>query len=106
MIFNAKPVKPSKPSKHSNPSTLLTPVEKSAHNFGDFDAVIRELAEHDPSKFKWALSLPIRDGLLLLEHRMKMEAVEAFKHQQLLWALLAPHCKNSEPPEVPEILKF
>lgn len=71
---------------------------------GDFDAVIRELAEHNPSLIKAVMQYPIRDGLLLLEYKMKQQAVENFKHQQIVWAMLAPHSKDAKPPELPDFL--
>lgn len=104
MIFNHQPAQPTVKKPKRSGTRTKTIEEKSALYLGDFDAVIRELAEHNPSKIKEVMTWPVRDGLICLEHKIKQNAIETFKHQQLIWALLAPHCKDAEQPTAPDFL--
>jgi hypothetical protein len=52
--------------------------------------------------FRW----PVREALLAFLDHLKKEAVEQYRHECLMWAVLNPHRKKSKsPPNVPAILK-
>lgn len=52
------------------------------------------------------LRWPIREALLRYVHDLKAAALEAYRHETLIWAILSPYQKKAEKaPDVPKILK-
>ncbi len=48
---------------------------------------------------------PLREALLSYVARLKEAALQVFRFESLMWAVLAPHAKKkSNPPKVPAIL--
>lgn len=83
-------------------------VDNSDRLFYDFErwnSVVRELAEHDPREFPSILQLPVREGLAMLEHKMRRDAVDNYRFAVLLYTIAAPHSKDIKMPETPDILK-
>lgn len=67
---------------------------------------MRVLADHDYDRAQQVADWPIREGLLALTERMRDQAIETFRHEQIFWALKVPILKTKpKPPEIPRILK-
>ena len=48
----------------------------------------------------------MREAFEAMVQRIRRQAIEGYRHEQLIWALLAPHSKKqAKPPELPSILK-
>lgn len=68
--------------------------------------MVRELAEYDYDRYQAVLRWPVREAFEAMVYRIQQKAFEAHRHEQLMWALLAPHSKKQQkPPELPPILK-
>jgi hypothetical protein len=51
---------------------------------------------------------PLREGLISYREIARERALEQYRHDRLLWAVLAPHFSAKDrpsPPEVPAILR-
>lgn len=68
--------------------------------------MVRELADYDYDRYEAVLRWPMREAFEAMVHRIRQKAMEAYRHEQLVWALIAPHAKKQpKPPELPKILK-
>lgn len=75
-------------------------AERGSADFGDWAVLIRELSGHDYDKAQLVLCWPIREALLAYVDRLRQQALDSYRHELLVWALLAPHQKK--PPEPPK----
>lgn len=67
---------------------------------------MRDIAGHDPRRAEEVMDWPLRDIFLAFIERMRQAAVERYRAELLVWAVLAPYQKRSQkPPEIPSILK-
>lgn len=98
MIFDQK----KHGGKHTDDGS---PTDRFYHDFERWDTVVRELAEHDPRQFASILALPVREGLAMLEHKIRKHAEDSYRFSVLLYTLAAPHSKEIKMPDVPAILK-
>lgn len=68
--------------------------------------MLRDLAGHDYARYAEVARWPVREAACAFIERMKEQAGRAFRHEQLIWALLAPHAeKKTEAPKLPDLLK-
>lgn len=103
LLFRGGPATPLSEARGSA-STLEV---RGSRQFGEWDDLVRVLAEYNPGLFDQVLSWPLRDALLALEHRKREEALVAYRHEQVLFTLQAPYVKKGQlkPPRVPAILR-
>jgi hypothetical protein len=67
---------------------------------------VREVARHDPARIDAVLDWPLRDLFLAFAERMRQAALERYRAELLVWAVLAPYQKRPpKPPAIPSILK-
>jgi hypothetical protein len=89
--------------KYSSP--LEAPASPS-ENVGDWDALVRELAGHDPARMVAVVRWPVREALLAYVDRMKQAELEQFRWNTLTWWVSADKVKKpGKPPAVPPILR-
>ncbi len=68
--------------------------------------MLHELAGYDPLRLGVIRTWPLREALLCYVHLLKAAAMREYRHQVLLWGLLAPHGKEKrKPPRPPPILR-
>ena len=49
------------------------------------------------------LTTPLRESLSIIEHQMDRDMVAAHRHNEQVWASIAPHVTNKmEAPELPD----
>ncbi|MGH9716404.1 MAG: hypothetical protein ACRD4R_06725 [Candidatus Acidiferrales bacterium] len=64
------------------------------------------MAGHDPTRVDAVMDWPLRDLFLAFAERMRQAALERYRVDLLVWAVLAPYQKREQkPPRIPEILK-
>ena len=67
---------------------------------------MRELAGYDYDKYQAVLRWPLREAFEAMAQHLRKQALDAYRHEYIVWALLAPHAKKQpKPPELPPILK-
>jgi hypothetical protein len=67
--------------------------------------MVHELAGYDPDRIAKVLKWPLREALLCYLERLKHSALEAWRHDYLVWASIAPHTtKPGDAPRAPQIL--
>lgn len=67
--------------------------------------MVRELAGYDYDKAQQVLLWPVREALLAFEERLRQQALDSYRHELLVWAVMAPHAKKvPEAPALPSIL--
>lgn len=74
--------------------------ERGLADYGDWSAVVRELADHDFDKAKRVLRWPVREALLAYVERLRQQAWQAYRNELQVWAAIAPH--SSKPPDAPK----
>jgi hypothetical protein len=69
--------------------------------------VIREIAGHDPGRYREVLKWPIGEALKSYEFRLRQQARQEYHAAVQVWAVLAATgaTKQKKPPEPPAILK-
>jgi hypothetical protein len=67
---------------------------------------VRDVAAQDPARAEEVMDWPLRDLFLAFIERLRQAAVERYRAELLVWAMLAPYQKRSQkPPQIPSILK-
>lgn len=67
---------------------------------------MRDVAAQDPARAEEVMDWPLRDLFLAFIERLRQAAVERYRAELLVWAMLAPYQKRSQkPPQIPSILK-
>lgn len=67
---------------------------------------MRELAGYDYDKYQTVLRWPVREAFEAMVNLLRKQALDAYRNEYIVWALLAPHAKKQpKPPELPKILK-
>ena len=66
---------------------------------------MREVAGHDPERIERVLDWPLRDIFVAFSERTRQAALERYRAELLVWAVLAPYQKRPpKPPAIPSIL--
>lgn len=81
-------------------------MPRGAEDLGDWDLLVRELADWDFARAQELMGFPVRELLLAYLALLKERAREAYEHDLQVWAALAPHQeKPTKPPRLPGILR-
>jgi len=69
--------------------------------------MVRELAEWNPGRYPEVLRWPLREALLSYLERLRAQARAAYRDQQFIYCMLAPHAKKGalSEPKLPPILR-
>lgn len=68
--------------------------------------MVRDVADHDAARIERVWNWPLRDIFLAYIERMRRRALERYRAELLVWAVLAPYQKRAQdPPSIPSILK-
>lgn len=68
--------------------------------------MVRDVAGHDPARVEETWNRPLRDVFLAYIEQMRRRALERYRAELLVWAVLAPYQKRGQsPPSIPSILK-
>jgi hypothetical protein len=79
--------------------------ERGSKDLGEWSLVVRSVAEWDFDRIPRLLSWPLRDLFLAYLAILKRDAIARYHHDLMIWAVLAPHRKEStKPPRLPRIL--
>jgi hypothetical protein len=82
--------------------------ERWGLNFGEWNLLVRELADWNPSRYDEITSWPIREALLSYEQKLRRDAIEEFRFDVMIHTLRGPWVKkpsDNKAPKVPEILR-
>ncbi len=82
--------------------------ERDAGRYGPWTGLVLELAGGDHDDAERIVRWPLRVALHAYRARMKMLALEDYRHRFLCWCVTAPHAAKGSrprPPEIPEILR-
>jgi hypothetical protein len=64
------------------------------------------LADWDPERAREVIRWPLREALLSYLAHLRKEAMENYRTELLVWAVLAPYGKRkTEPPRTPDVLR-
>ncbi len=64
------------------------------------------MADWNPVHAREVVRWPLREALLAYLARLRKEAMENYRTELLVWAILAPYAKRkTDPPRAPDILK-
>lgn len=68
--------------------------------------VIRTLAGYDVQRYTEVARWNIREACIAFTAYLRREALAEYRHQTIVWAMLAPHQKEKrDAPKLPAILK-
>ena len=69
--------------------------------------MVRELANHDPTRIAGVLRWPLREALLAYVQRLRVQALAEWRHAELCYVAVAPHStKPGNPPKEPRVLRI
>lgn len=91
----------------SNRAAELDDGKRHEQQYGEFTVDLLLIAEYDPERARRVYERWLLTELLdKIEHAAKTAAVEQYRYEMVLWALLAPHAKKgTKQPELPRILR-
>lgn len=76
--------------------------------YGQWAGMVRAVAGFDHDKAQRILGWPLSEALEAFEDVLRRDALAQFRHEEQVWALLAPHVpkgSRKRPPERPPILR-
>ena len=75
--------------------------------YGRWAGLVRELSDQDHEKAQRILQWPLREALHAYRSRMRLHALEDYRHRLTVWAITAPYLKGGDrrAPSPPKILQ-